>query len=103
MRRRSRIITKIIVFALIVYAGITLISLRGRIDDAREDLFDTRRRVAEEEVSNARREYQNKVLEDRNDPDYNNVVAEIAREYLGLVNPGEIVFHDGGSEPEPAD
>jgi len=88
--KRSKLITKIIVFALIVYAGISLINLRGRIDSQQQELRDTRRRVAEMEVSNAELEYE---IEHHNDPD---VIADIARSSLGLVLPGEIVFYDGG-------
>ena len=90
-------ITKIIVFALIVYAGVTLISLRGRIESIREELHDMRRRVVEMEISNAELEYE---IENYNDPD---VVAGIARSNLGLVLPGEIVFYDVGSEPDVTD
>ena len=97
MKPRSKIITKIIVFALVVYAGVTLIALRGRIESMREDLFDTRRRVAEMEISNAELEYE---IENYNDSE---VVAGIARSNLGLVLPGEIVFYDGGSEPDNTD
>ena len=88
--KRSKLITKIIVFALIVYAGISLINLRGRIDSQQQELRDARRRVAEMEVSNAELEYE---IEHHNDPD---VIADIARSSLGLVLPGEIVFYDGG-------
>ena len=98
MRRpRSKITTKIVVFALIVYAGIALISLRGRIDTAREELYEARRRVVEMEMANAELEYE---IENYNDPD---VIAGIARSNLGLVLPGEIVFYDSGTEPEAAD
>ena len=96
-RHRSKLVTKIIVFALIVYAGISLITLRGRIEAAREELDDVRRRVVEKEISNAELEYE---IENYNDPD---VIAEIARENLGLALPGEIVFFDGGSVPDTAD
>jgi len=94
---RSKIITKIIVFALIVYAGISLIAIRGRIEAARDDLGEVRREVAELEVSNAELEYE---IENYNNPD---VIAGIARSSLGLVLPGEIVFFDGGSGTDPAD
>ena len=93
MRRpRSKIITKIVVFALIIYAGVTLITLRGRIEAAREELNEARRRVTEMEISNAELEYE---IDHYNEPD---VIADIARSNLGLVLPGEIVFYDGGSE-----
>jgi len=94
---RSKLITKIIVFALIVYAGISLITLRGRIDDVRGELFDVRRAVAEQEIINAQLEYD---IENYNDPD---VKANIARTNLGLVLPGEIVFYDSGSGPDEED
>ena len=94
---RSKMITRIIVFALIVYAGVSLIAIRGRIEAARDDLGEVRRAVAELEVSNAELEYE---IENYNNPD---VIAGIARSSLGLVLPGEIVFFDGGSGTEPAD
>ena len=93
MRRpRSKIITKIIVLALIAYAGVTLITLRGRIEAAREELNNVRKRVVEMEISNAELEYE---IENYNEPD---VIAGIARSNLGLVLPGEIVFYDGVGE-----
>ena len=98
MRRpRSRISTKVIVFALVIYAGITLINLRGRIESTREDLYNARRRVAEMEISNAELEYE---IDNYNDP---GVIADIARSNLGLVLPGEIVFYDSESDLGAAD
>jgi len=88
---RSKLITKIIVFALIVYAGIGLITLRGRIDEVRGELYDVRRAVAEQEVANAQLEYD---IENYSDPE---VKANLARSNLGLTLPGEIVFYDAGS------
>ena len=94
--KRSKLITKIIVFALIVYAGVSLIALRGRIEAMRDELGNVRRQVAETELSNAELEYE---IEHYNDPD---VIAGIARSRLGLVLPGEIVFYDaGGSQAGP--
>ena len=94
---RSKLITKIIVFALIIYAGISLITLRGRIDEVREELYDVRRAVAEQEIANAQLEYD---IENYNEPD---VKANIARSNLGLVLPGEIVFFDAGSGQDTVD
>ena len=95
--KRSKLITKIIVFALIIYAGISLITLRGRIEEGQSQLGEIRRRVAAMEVANAEREYE---IEHYNNPD---VIANIARTRLGLVLPGEIVFYDGGDEQVGAD
>ena len=88
---RSKMITRIIVFALIIYAGIILIDLRGRIETTREDMDDVRRTVAEQELINAELEYE---IENYNEPD---VIAGIARSRLGFVLPGEIVFFDSGN------
>ena len=95
--KRSKLITKIIVFALIIYAGMSLIALRGRIDAVRQELDDVRRLVAEKEISNAELEYE---IEHFDDPD---VIASLARTRLGLVLPGEIVFYDSAGGHSVAD
>jgi len=95
--KHSKLITKIIVFALIIYAGISLITLRARIEEGQSELGEIRRRVAAMEVANAEREYE---IEHYSNPD---VIANIARTRLGLVLPGEIVFYDGGDEQGSAD
>ena len=89
---RSKMITRIIIFALVIYAGISLITIRGRIEDARAELGEARRAVAELEISNAELEYE---IENYDEPD---VIADIARSNLGLVLPGEIIFYDNGTE-----
>ena len=95
--KRSKLITKIIVFSLIIYAGVSLITLRGRIEAARQALDDVRRRVAEIELSNAELEYE---IDHYNDPD---VIAGLARTRLGLVLPGEIVLYDSANGHNVAD
>ena len=88
---RSKFITKVIVFALVVYAGISLISLRGRIEAVNEEQRAVRRAVAEQELANAQLEY------DILHHDSPAVKANIARTNLGLVLPGELVLFDAGS------
>jgi len=88
---RSKLITKVIVFALIIYAGISLISLRGRIEAAREEAHELRKAVAELEISNAQLEYN---IENYNEPD---VIEEIARQDLGFVRDDDILIFDVGS------
>ena len=92
---RSKMITRIIVLALLVYAGMNLISIRGRIETARDELSKVRRAVVELEISNSELEYE---IEHYNEPD---VIAGIARANLGLVLPGEMVFYDGRSAQAP--
>ena len=88
--RRSKLITKVIVFALVVYAGISLITLRGRIETVRAELHDVRRAVAEQEIANSQLEY------DILHHDASDVKANIARTNLGLVPP-DILFIEIGS------
>ena len=94
---RSKIITRIIVFALVIYAGISLITIRGQTEAAQEKLSEARKAVSELEISNAELEYE---LDNHNEPD---VIADIARSNLGLVLPGEIVFYDSGAAQDSSD
>ena len=87
---RTGLTSKIVVISLFAYAVTNLISLRGRIETARDDLNEVRRNVAAQEISNAELEYE---IEHYNEPE---VISDIARSDLGLVLPGEIVFYDGG-------
>jgi len=94
---RTKMITKIIVFALIIYACISLITLQGRVETAQGDLQVVKRAVADMEISNAQLEYE---IANYNESD---VIAGIARSELGLVLPGEIVFYDAGSIHDKTD
>ena len=86
--RRSRITTKLIVFALILYAAAALISLQSMSEETANVNNDLERRVEEKQIENATLEY---AIENHDDPD---VVADIARSYLGLALPDEIIVYD---------
>jgi len=88
--QRSKLSTKIIVFALIIYAGVSLITLRGRIEDVRDEAYELRVIVAEMELANAQLEYN---IEHHNEPD---VIEEIARQDLGLVRDDEVLISVAG-------
>ena len=92
---RFKVTSIVVVFALFIYAIISLISTRGRIDGIKEEQSELRRAVAQLEMSNAELEYK---IENYNEPD---VIADIARSDLGLVLPGEIIFYDVGSDGAP--
>ena len=89
---KSGILSKIIILVLIIFSFSRLISTQRSITEARENLEDLRRRVMEQELINAELTY---AIENYNDPD---VIANIARTQLGLVLPGEIVFHNVDNE-----
>ena len=95
-RPRSGKISMIIILAFIIYGGFSFFSIFGRTETARDNLYDVRRLVAEQELINAELEY---AIENYDDPD---VIADIARAQLGLVLPGEVVFYNVG-ESDSAD
>ena len=88
---RSRFLTKVIVFALIIYAGVSLFSLRSRIEAAKDEAYELRKAVAEMEIENAQLEYN---IDHYNEPD---VIEEIARQDLGFVRDDDILIFDAGS------
>ncbi|MDR3277891.1 MAG: septum formation initiator family protein [Oscillospiraceae bacterium] len=86
--KRAGFVTKIVVFALIAYAAVTLINLRAEIGARRAAQKEIKLEVTEKEVANAELEYK---LAHRDD---DATIAEIARDELGLILPGERVFYD---------
>lgn len=86
--RRAGIITKIVVLALVLYAAVTLVNLRVKTEAANQQQKVLEQQIREKELANAELEYQ---LEHSTD---DNTIADIAREELGLVAPGEQVFYD---------
>lgn len=89
--KRAGIITRLIIFALIVYASVTLINLRAQIDAARAGQETLKAMVAEKETSNAELQYKIDHSDDQE------TIADVARDDLNLVAPGEKVFVDAGN------
>lgn len=88
--KRAGIITKLVVLALVIYASVTLLGLRGKIEGAKAAQAELQAQVADKAVENAQMKY---AIDNK---DNDEVIAEIARESLGLVKPGERVFYDSG-------
>ena len=86
--KKASIFIKIVILALIVYASVTLASVKDRIETAEADraALQTKLEVALREK--AELEYD---IEHAGDPE---IIAEIARTKLGLVMPGEKIFYD---------
>ena len=95
--KRSKLTTKLIVFALIIYAAGALISLQALSEEARQINTELEKQVSETEIDNANLEY---AIENHDDPD---VIADIARSYLGLALHGEVVVYDDPSEQDGND
>lgn len=94
MKKRSSgivIITALIVLTVMGYAALSLTRMNARIaaaENTRDALAAEAQALA---VSNASLEYE---IEHSDDLD---MIEKVAREKLGLVLPGEIVYYDIGS------
>ena len=86
--KRSSIFMKIVILALLVYAGISLVNSKNRIALAEADRASLQSRVEAVQRENAELEYD---IAHAGDPD---TIASIARAKLGLVLPGEKIFYD---------
>lgn len=85
---KASFITKAVILILIAYLSITLLNVRSRIQSAAADCADLQSQVVAQEAENAALEEH---IENSDDSD---TVLEIAKEKLGLVEDGEVVFYD---------
>jgi len=86
--RRASLVTKIVILAIIVYAGISLVSLKVQISDAREKRDELQGQVAGVLQTNTELQY---AIDHSTDSE---TIQDIARDKLGLVKPGEKIFYD---------
>ena len=88
--KRAGIMTKIVIFVLIVYASVALINMRAQIETAMAKQEDLKQQVTDIQTSNEQLQYD---IDHRGDK---NTIANVARDDFGLVAPGEKVFYDTG-------
>lgn len=88
--KRAGFLTKVIILALLVGSAVALLNLRGQINTARVNKQALQRQLDQQQQINSELAG---VLENSDDPERQ---AEIARDKLGLVKPGErvIIFTD---------
>ena len=84
--KKAGLLTKLVVLALLIYLAIALLNLKGRIRQTQAERDSLSRQVAEQTQTNA------DLAEDIANPDDPDRIADIARDKLGLVVPGEKVF-----------
>lgn len=84
--KKSGFITKVIVIALLGYMAVTFLELQGQIRQSQAERDSLSRQVAEQAQKVADLE---EILENPDDPERG---ADIARDRLNLVMPGEKVF-----------
>ena len=89
--RKSSLMLKLIILIVAVYSTVTLVSLQSQISEKKAEAADLTLAIGSTELENQR-------LEDEiTTVDTEEGITEIARNKLGLVNEGEMVFYDVGN------
>ena len=90
-KRKMPGIAKLAMLAFLIYAAVTIVSLRSQIADKQAELDSLSLRVQEYEDANAalQEEMQNGISEEE--------IRELARNELSYAEPGERVFVDTSS------
>ena len=89
--KRSSLLTKILILVVVVYATVTLVSLQNQVTAKQEEA-----QILQTEIEAARQE--NLRLDQAiENLDTDEGVEAVARQKLGLVSKGEIVFYDIGN------
>jgi cell division protein FtsL len=86
--KRSSILTIMVITALLIYALVSLVRVQGQIDEATAAKAVLEEKYQKLSVINETLKYE---IENSTDPE---TIEEVARDKLGLVLPGEIIFYD---------
>ena len=89
--KRSSLLTKILILVLVVYATVTLVSLQSQVTAKDQEAEILQAEIDAKKQENLRLE---QAIEDL---DTDEGVEAVARQKLGLVSKGEIVFYDVGN------
>lgn len=85
---KAGFITKLVILILIGYLSITLLNVRSQIKEAQGQYEALQTDIIAQTAENAVLEEH---LANRDDPQ---TILDIAKEKLGLVEPGEVIFYD---------
>jgi cell division protein FtsB len=88
--KKASIITKLVILALIAYATLALLGMRNKIEDAEAYKIALAEQVEEKRTVTADLQYK---IDHKDDRD---TIADVARNDLNLVAPGEKVFYNAG-------
>ena len=89
--KRSSLLTKILILVLVVYATVTLVSLQSQVTEKEAEAQALQSDITAAKQENLRLEQAIDAL------DTDEGVTAVAREKLGWVADGEIVFYDIGN------
>ena len=87
---RAGLLTKILILVLLIAVAISLLELNKQVEQAQAQKEDLTRQVAVQTQTNADLA---DAIEHSDDLDR---IEDVAREKLGLVKPGEIIFYGMG-------
>ena len=87
---RASLLTKILILGLLVIVATALLSFSSKLEQAQSQRDDVARQVVAQTQTNADLA---DAIEHSDDPDR---IADVARDRLGLVAPGEIIFYGMG-------
>lgn len=88
---KSGLMIKIVIAAIVIFAGVSIISLRSQISDAKKQQAQLQTQVDEALQENNELEY---AIDHAGD---NETIEDVARGKVGLVEPGEKIFYDVGN------
>ena len=89
--KRSSLVTKLLLLALVIYAAVTLVSLQEQVEQSR-----AQEKILEDSIASEQQE--NRRLEEAINALGTDIgVEQVARDKLGWVSDGEIVFYDVGN------
>lgn len=89
--KRSSLLTKILILVLVVYATVTLVSLQSQVTEKEAEAQALQSSIEAAKQENLRLEQAIEAL------DTDEGVEDVARQKLGWVSEGEIVFYDMGN------
>lgn len=85
--KKAGLLTKLVVFVLLFYAVFALWNLNSRIAHAKDEVTSLKGQVETQKQQNAEL---SDAIKNSNDPEHR---KDIARQKLGLLEPGEKVFY----------
>ena len=89
--KRSSLLTKILILVLVVYATVTLVSLQSQVTAK-----DQEAEILQSEID-AKKQENLRLEQAIDDLDTQEGIEAVARQKLGMVSRGEIVFCDVGN------
>ncbi len=85
---KSSLLMKLVILILVVYATVTLVRLRTQIADKKEEAASLTSAITSTQQEN------NRLQDDIDGLETDQGLEDVARDQLGMVSEGELVFQD---------